>query len=646
MRHFKKEDYDEIQNTIWEGKVDFVHHLTASRSNASGDGPKYRCTFKNQAPFPKGMVVVEVKEKDLYSREDFMDENEENDQIAEKNDVEEEVESPVAESKASVAPPVSVPPIYIGGKLIPSHLAIVTTKKNKYTWTLQSVHNATVNENNATIVENRVSKEGDEVFRCQFNFPHRAWLDTSGLSSSADGNHQLIEIIAACFSEEEMDIYKKNYFESDTRSQEITEKNFKDYFFTFIGVILVITCNHHKLMDLNEFFRERKSETTELNSLFPPPPNLSSYMSENIFWSFYKNIAGKAVSDDRFQHVRTMCGTFSTSALRHVTLPQYLIGDECIAQFYGRYQDKSAYEAHKYEPNVAPPAVVIDSKPRGRGWWICLMAIYLSKVSSVPYLIYAEARDAPSEDRVEDKNKGKNCQMAIRFLNFLENQIENPKKPQYKRHKKFHCFLFDSYYASVECALSFANRGYGFLGAVKQNSADFPKEAGLELLKNEGRGAYAVWRTEIDGKMLYACAWKKTKEKCHFFIEHECGQGFAPSAKPLLFRRHDPETGEITYKRVKVPDALTIWHKYFGAVDQSNRIHQGIVEFWKTFRTSSFEKRTLMTILGIKISNLYSIYLYDSKTKIGHTDKSFLEFAKLFSVEFLHFSPKWKSNTN
>lgn len=298
--------------------------------------------------------------------------------------------------------------------------------------------------------------------------------------------------------------------------------------------------------------------------------------------------------------------------------------------------------------------IVVKGKPRGRGYWLVVTAVWIGFLVSVPFMIFAESRDRPSEDREEDKEKGKNCKMALRAVNFIERCSSLSSASEFSRKLRPYIFLVDNYYHCVQFVLSLAERpgNFGCIGTIKNSTKMFPKAQLKDLLKDCKRGSYAVYKGVYTNKLneqrnIFAIGWVRKPDLVCYFLAMNAVSDEAQSLESnyIMVPRHDPDLPEIkTYLKVKFPNILKIWHARFGAVDQHNRVQQGIFEFWHTFRTSSFEKRSMTTVLGMMATNLYVCYKWDRKRiqKLDPAAESVKAFVEMAGPFFLKHSPRLK----
>jgi len=211
---------------------------------------------------------------------------------------------------------------------------------------------------------------------------------------------------------------------------------------------------------------------------------------------------------------------------------------------------------------------------------------------------------------------------------------------------KAHTIIGDSWFASVALEGALRDKGFNFLGLVKQNSSLFPKT----YLKNWFDGKYTdkvpvrgdsiLLAANIGGdRKIYALGYKSYKPK---MIVSNRGANVLVEDK--IITRHKTierngkfETSERTYN-IKQPQMVKLLFERFGAVDSHNQLRQGILELEREWLTHHWFQRVFATMFGIIVTDAYYAYKYDnpSPNPIGDEPLHFSKFIDVLAYELIH----------
>ena len=165
---------------------------------------------------------------------------------------------------------------------------------------------------------------------------------------------------------------------------------------------------------------------------------------------------------------------------------------------------------------------------------------------------------------------------------------------------KWRVVCADSAFASVQAALRLYEKGFRFIGVIKQSTTNYPKKYLGEVMLPV-RGASAALVTKVEETTVMAFVYC---DKNRYYFVTTCSNMCCvdPIYRVRLRQVQPVESGaspESVAIALNVPRAAQVYYSANGAIDQHNWIRQDTVQLERKIQTKVWHKRVNTTILGI-----------------------------------------------
>ena len=231
-------------------------------------------------------------------------------------------------------------------------------------------------------------------------------------------------------------------------------------------------------------------------------------------------------------------------------------------------------------------------------------------------------------------------------------------------HKHIDCLqevvLGDSWFGSVKAAGALANEGFECILQIKQNHAQYPKQAITDILKDAPGGTKVVMTTTNSmGVELIATGYKYNKKSILFFVSTP-GAGSTVDREPYEMKFVD-EYANIHIREVPRPALISYFFQHVNAVDVHNHLRQSSLRLEKKWVTFDPYFRLATTLLGINVVDTYRLARFHNMLPRGKMrlnkdyEKDFDEddengftmkrFAGVLSTQLLYMAESYKVET-
>jgi hypothetical protein len=167
----------------------------------------------------------------------------------------------------------------------------------------------------------------------------------------------------------------------------------------------------------------------------------------------------------------------------------------------------------------------------------------------------------------------------------------------------------DSAFASVQAALRLYEKGFRFIGVIKQSTTNYPKKyLGEVMLPVRGSSAALVTKVEDTTVMAFVYCDKNR----YYFVATCSNMSCVDPIYRIRLRQVQPvESGaspESVAIALNVPRAAQVYYSANGAIDQHNRTRQDTLQLERKIQTKVWHKRVNTTILGIILVDSFLLH--------------------------------------
>ena len=190
-------------------------------------------------------------------------------------------------------------------------------------------------------------------------------------------------------------------------------------------------------------------------------------------------------------------------------------------------------------------------------------------------------------------------------------------------------FIGDSWFTSVESALSLIAEGYKFAGVVKNCHSSFPCSQLKALMSKWPGGSYVVFTSDN----LVATGYKYKSKKVISFLSLKCYNSTEPG-DPYVAWWAD-KNDNLTFRDVAWPKHLSKYFAHCNAIDAHNQARQGVLALEEHWTTHCPWFCLLTFFIGVNVTDTWKATKYAVPANDFFASVSIKQFAKLMAMEMI-----------
>ena len=331
-----------------------------------------------------------------------------------------------------------------------------------------------------------------------------------------------------------------------------------------------------------------------------PAPNFGRFMSHDKFDRIRRYLsrgpveAGDTASDDPWYQVRYLFSGFNENRRRTINPSWLQVVDETMFAWTGNGMPHLSFVKRKPEPLGAEIKNLCDGE------------------SGV--MLFMELQEG--KDNMEDFDfVGTYSKTTACTLRLAKGAGLDEHQHRREEDRPFRVLVGDSWFASFQTARALYNElGLRFIGNVKTAHSRYPIDEMRSTLADTDRGDHVVMKyvpseDEEDEQSsnsipIFAVGWND-----HHYKTFITNTGTSDAGAPAKKKRQDTSGANywIDVKRVSV---LGTYYKAAGVIDQHNRYRQYLLKLEKIWRTTNWQKRIFMSMIGTTVVDAYLAWKY------------------------------------
>lgn len=299
-------------------------------------------------------------------------------------------------------------------------------------------------------------------------------------------------------------------------------------------------------------------------------------------WSKRTGAVGSTAEADRWSLVGDFVQSINTHRAAHVTPSERLCVDESISRWYG--------QGGQWIGHGLPMYVAIDRKPENG----CELQTAACGRSGLLLQIHVRTTSDHHRATMQDDERG------LLHGTVVMMRLVSP----WAGTARLVCA--DSYFSSVEAALTLKAAGLRFIGVVKTATTRYPMAAlASSELSSPGQSVSFVHREAQGTVDLMALVWVD-RDRRYFISTTSTGVDGA-SLERVRWRQVDGAPQRVALS-VPQPQVVETYYSTCAAVDRHNRCRQDELRLEHKLQTQDWSTRVNLTLLGFCVVDAWLLY--------------------------------------
>lgn len=196
-------------------------------------------------------------------------------------------------------------------------------------------------------------------------------------------------------------------------------------------------------------------------------------------------------------------------------------------------------------------------------------------------------------------------------------------------------FLGDSWFSSVPLCVQMQQKlNSHYIGVVKTNHANYPKQFLLKTMSEWPAGSHLVLEATSDNVPLLAVGYKYNSRKVHCFVATK-GAGHTEKGVSYMAGWKD-ENGNTLTQRVPRPEIVSKYYSRSNIIDKGNQARQSTLKLEKHWITTDGFFRLITTLFGICVTDCWRAYTHHISCNHRHKACNVLLYAAMLAKDCLY----------